>query len=564
MAEARAHFARGNQSAALQLACAILKRDPRNVDAYILLGEIALTKTGGGPVAEKLSRQALGLKPDDIGAQRLLGLALAAQDRSSEASALLAKVLKSRANDLSALLALARIRETAKQFSAAEALLRSATVLHPQAVVAANSLGDFLKRRGQLAEALAWHCRAVGAGAAPVLVPGAKRRIAFLVQYPQGWTSLKSVWESFVADPSCEVTVITCPFNHPNPGSDAINGFLQDRGVPFVHWTNFKWEPAFADVLFVQLPYDSTRPPELRVAELLKLVPRLAYVPYALEIGGGAENKSLLANQPLHQVAWAIFARSLRHKTTFAHSCTTGDAHVAVTGHPKMDALRQLSEVRDDDLLHFANGRRLVVWNPHFDTRPDGSEWGGGYSTFMRWQRHLVGEFARRENFALVIRPHPLFFEMLERRRIMSGADIAGFLAQCAEVKNIQIDRRPSYLPVFAASAAMLSDASSFLLEYAATGKPLLYLHNPRGPGLNADGDFVRDHCATAQTEEEIARFLDAVAAGQDVSRDARLAAFRQECMHLPPEGAGETIRQTVLARLEAETALRVPRIAAG
>jgi Flp pilus assembly protein TadD len=543
-----------------------LRRDPACADALVILGELALAKPHGETVAENLFRQALAVRPTDAVIQRLLATALLPQGKVSEAAPLAARAIQALPRDPATLLLAARLQMALGRLDEAEKFLRAAVKFHPNWREAAGLLGDVVKRRGALTEGLMWHRQAAGARGPvePVDFGTRKARVAFLMQYPQGWTSLKSVWAAFRADQDCVVTVIACPFKHPDPSSEAIYGFLEKEGVPFVRWTDFKWDPGFADVLFVQLPYDYTRPVALRVQELLKLVPRLAYVPYALEIGGGTENIQLLTNQPLHRVAWAIFARSPRHKAAFGRSCTTGDGHVAITGHPKMDALRGLEQVGDDGLVRFAQGRKLVVWNPHFDARPDGSEWGTGYSTFLRWREFLVTEFARRPDLALAIRPHPMFFDTLKQRRIMSEGEIADFSARCAQAGNIEIDRRPSYLPVFAASTAMLSDASSFILEYAATGKPLLYLHNPRGPGLNSDGDFVRTQCATAETEAGITQFLDGVAAGRDPARAERMAAFQHEFMHLPSEGAGENIRQVTLARLKQESPAPISSVAAG
>ena len=98
----------------------------------------------------------------------------------------------------------------------------------------------------------------------------------------------------------------------------------------------------------------------------------------------------------------------------------------------------------------------------------------------------------------------------------------------------------------------MISDASSFLLEYSATGKPLLYLHNANGPGLNEDGAFVREFCYTAEAPTDIERFLDMIAQGKDPKRDARRAAY-PNFMLIPDEGVGERIKRTVEERITAE-----------
>ena len=555
-AAARSAFERGDYREALRLAQAALKADHRSIAALAVLGDVALLKDA--TMAENIFRQALQIAPHDATLSAGLGEALLGQNKSREAGKVLRAAAAGDPRNLRVLTATARWHEREGRFDEAAVALRLAVPLAPATAAACLGLGHAFKRCGCLPEALGRYRRAVGVETPIAAVdPAAKPvRIALLVQYPQGWTSIRSVWEAFRDDPQFATTIIACPNRPPNQvegGSNAIYGFLEQQGVLFTRWTDFRFEPGFADVLFIQLPYDITRPTPLHGSELLKLVPRLAYVPYALEIGGGAENINLLTNLPLHQFAWAVFARSARHKAAFARSCASGDAHVVVTGHPKMDALRGLAAARDAELERFIAGRKMVIWNPHYDARPDGSEWGTGYSTFLRWWRFLPGEFGRRQDLAFVIRPHPLFFDTLKQRQLMTAEQVDEFLARCSAAGNVQIDRRSSYLPVFAASAAMMSDASSFVLEYAATGHPLLYLHNPHGPGLNADGAFVRDHCATAQTEAEIAAFLDDLAAGRDEHGDERRAAYRSEFMHLPAEGAGEAIKQAVLARLRTE-----------
>lgn len=551
-AEARACFARGDLSRALELGRAALQADGRCVPALILLAELSLLKQGG-PLAEKLLRQARHVAPDDATVTALLGEALLQQRKLPEAELMLARALSAAPAELRALLALAALREAQGRSESAVQVLEEAARLHPRSAEVAARLGRALRREGRVADGLAWQRRAHGATDEILPVePGRRVRVAFLVQHPQGWTSLESVWRAMATDPRFETTLIALPYLHPYPpegGPEAIFGFLARHDLPHVRWDECELAPGFADVVFVQNPYDVTRPPAWRTPQLLKLVPRLAYVPYGLEIGGGETNAANQFDLPLQRQAWAVFARSPRHRAMFEQHCSVGAAHVHVSGHPRLDGLRELAVLpRDEEFTAFARGRKIVFWNPQFDIRPDGT----GYSTFLLWQEFLLDEFARRQDLAFVIRPHPLFFGTLEARRIWSRAQVEEFLGRVARAGNVLIDRRASYLPVFAAADAMLSDASTFLLEFAATGKPLLYLHNPRGPSLNADGEFVRRHNYTAERAEEIAAFLDQVASGQDPRAAARRQAY-PEIMHCPPEGVGEAIKRHVLERLAAE-----------
>jgi hypothetical protein len=227
---------------------------------------------------------------------------------------------------------------------------------------------------------------------------------------------------------------------------------------------------------------------------------------------------------------------------------------VDVTGHPKTDALQQLERSIDPQLEAFAAGRKLVCWNPHFDVRPDGSAYGTGYSTFSRWYNFLLEEFARRPDMAFLIRPHPLLFASLVQRRIFTPEQVSAFRGRCAAAGNIQIDTRPSYLPAFASSAAMLSDFSTFVLEYPATGKPLLYLSNPYS--AEVEGDLsVGDYCPPCESEAGIVAFLDQVKAGHDPEAAARTAAF-QARLSMPPGGVGPAIKRAIESRLRLEQAL--------
>lgn len=557
-AQARLLYQRGDHAAALELGRTALQRDGRCVEALTLLADLALLRQGG-PLAEKLYRHAVDIVPTDAALVAGLAEALLQQEKLAEADTRVTAALRLDPAALRALLVQARLREKQERPLEAIAALRAAATRHPASAAPAQ-LGLLLRRQGRVLEGLDWQRRALGATDEIVPVDPAKGpvRVAFLVQHPQGWTSLESVWRAMADDQAFAPVIIAAPYQHPYPpegGPDAIFGFLAKQGVPFVRWDQCALTPGFADVLFVQNPYDQTRPAPLHVPALLKLVPRLAYVPYGLEIGGGERNNGMVMNMPLQQLAWLVGARSERQRLAYARHCHAGNAHVKVTGHAKLDALRDLAALKTPVLDRFAAGRKLVAWNPHFDIRPNQTPWGEGFSTFTRWCDFMLGEFERRgKELALVIRPHPLFFGTLEARRIWTRAQTDAFMRRIGRAGNIVIDREPSYLPLFARADALMSDASSFVLEFAATGKPLLYLHNPQGPQLNDDGDFVRDHCHWGEQEDEIRAFLDQTAAGTDPRGPARRAAFPQY-LHQPKQGAGRAVADAVLARLQCEAA---------
>lgn len=419
-------------------------------------------------------------------------------------------------------------------------------------------MGHCRKRLGYVAEGCALQRRGlIGEGAVGGDPLRSRRRVVFLAQHPPMWTNTESVYRAFASDPEWETMIVALPYMIPtfrgrHDHSQDVFRFLEERGLPFKRWDEIELERDFAEVTFVENPYDYTRPQGWKIPDLVRACARLAYVPYGVEIGGGTTNAEYQYNQPLQQFAWAIFARSERQKALFAQNCLTGAAHVFVTGHPRMDAIRDLESARDPIIESFVDGRRAVVWNPHLDVRLNGQPFGAGYSTFLRWRDFILDEFEQRQDLALILRPHPQLFSQLAEHGVWSEQQIDAYLERCEKLGNVTIDRRPSYLPAFAAASAMISDASSFLLEFPATGKPLLYLHNPFGPGLNSDGVFVTSYCHVAQEEEGVRRFLDMVAAGEDLGGEDRRAAYA-EFMHHPPAGVGRAVKRLIESRLQAE-----------
>ncbi len=551
--EAQALFRDGNRSGALARAKAALEKDPTSSAAWIVNGQLAASSPGGAQAAADAFLRALELQPGHAEIQVMLADSLCSLGRLDEAAERLSRVLQERPSDLAALLALARVREGQKDPGGAQALLSKAVQDHPDAPEAARRLGDVLKRRGLLKEALDWHWRSAGM-AAPGPA-GGRRRAIFLVQHVPMWLNMESVYAAFFADPAWDVTVVAMPHFHPYCVTDeernAIFGHLQEEGVSFVRWDRFELRAGCADVMFVLTPWEVVRAPGWRTEELLRLGLRLVYIPYCFEAAHDDLDHASQFDEPLHQLAWAVCARSAQHKALFARHCSVGDAHVSVTGHPKADALRRLEAARDPELEAFVGGRKAVCWNPHFDVVEAGAGFGTGYSTFMRWWRFMIDEFARRTDMVLLIRPHPLLFSLLARRGVWTQAEIEAFLERCAASSNIHLDRRPSYLPAFAASHAMMSDISTFVLEYPMTGKPLLYLRNPRNP-FTEEGVVAGELCEAAETEAHITRFLDTVADGSDPRAAERRTACAKIVYH-PPWGAGAAIKRLVDSRLEAE-----------
>ena len=230
----REQFNKGELKGALDHAHAALQKDGKCVAALVLLGEIALAR-GRGPFAENLLTKALALLPRDRCVEALLGEALRVQGKLDLAAQCFKRVLRDRPRDLKALLGLAFVRTAENEPLEAELLLRRAVKQHPSSSQASQELGNCLKRRGAILEALGWHRKALGY-ADPIRLPerGKRRRALFVVQHPSTWSSMASIVTAFRGDPGWETTLVALPYNHPyfaDPSDrNAIFGFLRRAG----------------------------------------------------------------------------------------------------------------------------------------------------------------------------------------------------------------------------------------------------------------------------------------------------------------------------------------------
>lgn len=364
--------------------------------------------------------------------------------------------------------------------------------------------------------------------------------VALMIQSATMWVVWENVYRALRDDPRFDVRVVAAPFERDAAQKD-VAIFLLDEGVPFVRHTHYDPAREQPDLVIFQSPYDGTRPPAWGSASLRAAGVRYAYSPYGMELSGGPDYDRGNYGQPFIQHAWRIFARSASHWRMYGLHCPRGNDHVRVTGHPKLDALDALSDARvPAELAAFAEGRRVVLYNPQWSIAADGS----GASTFHLWGDALLDRVEARGDLALVMRPHPLLFGTLVERGICDAAFIAEIRERFERSEVLWLDESDDYRGALRVSHALVSDLSSLLLEVACLGKPVAYLENPKGPPTNADGHAL-DAFHRPATPEQLDAFLDMVARGDDELRAEREAKVA-EVLYRPPGTVAEEILEVI------------------
>lgn len=362
-----------------------------------------------------------------------------------------------------------------------------------------------------------------------------KIKADFLFQWAPGWTNFESVIAALNQNGNFLCRVILLPFHHSGKAdheNKQAREFLDARGIAWIWHEDYAFSTFQPDMVFIQNPYDFTRPPRFSCRSLKDNNIKYAYIPYGLDVGEGQQNLTFQYNMDCHNLATWIFVRSQQHKDCYKIYCQAGNKHVHVTGHPKFDSLKLWQ--RNDK-----NERKTLLWTPHF---VEGDH--KGWSTFNLYCETMLF-IAMNYPVDLIVRPHPLFIGRLKAFGGVAVEKFTRLIKYTKIVNNITFDFEPSYHQSFFRADALMADAGSFLLEFLPTRKPILYLTHETCSGLNKSARFVNKNYYIARAEKDIDDFVNMVLAEEDPKQSLRLKALNDN-FFMPSISAGDEICQVL------------------
>lgn len=373
----------------------------------------------------------------------------------------------------------------------------------------------------------------------------ARVRVLFLLQRPEAWGNVASLWARMQADPRFEPTAWLLPYNIGDPPLSVARAvshraLLDAERVAWVEWQpSMELVPGQFDVAVFTHPYDRERPQPVWFAQVRRCVRKVVYIPYGLTVGAGAKNLRLQFAQPLQIGADLVVARSHGEKAMYARYCPRGDGHVQVLGHPRFDRmLKGLADPPETGLQARIGDRLALLWNSHFSFGHRYSQ-SSNFSTFDLLGPELLEYFiARRDWLCLIWRPHPGLFPALLAQKLLDAAQLPALRAEL-QALGIVLDETTGHLPAFACSDALLSDPGSFLFDYLAMQRPLLALINPDGEPLNEEASALVHASGMATSMAEVQAFVEAVVAGK-----ADAAALAERRARFLPWADGESARR--------------------
>lgn len=358
--------------------------------------------------------------------------------------------------------------------------------------------------------------------------------IAFFCYKASMSDCFESIYLAAKADPNCDAYFIPIPYYDRNP--DGSFGQMHFEGIgrygnqfELTDWQKYNIEERRPDVIFIMNPYDDQNyvtsvHPDYYSSRLKKLTYQLIYIEYGIPFwvyNDPAADKESIKNNALifpgyincnNYIAYSkemadyleiAFKFKLNASKSFIETDIKKNKIVPL-GSPKFDKV--LSCKREDYKLpklwrEKSSGKKVILYNTSLSEflKSTGQqlERQGSFkvidSEYFQKVLSILRVFYARDDVVIWWRPHPLFESTICSMRPEMIDLYHEIIAEFKNMKNGIFDNTDDIHRAIACSNAMISDESSLLYLYLATGKPF-YIptisKRLQAPKINTEEDY--------------------------------------------------------------------------
>lgn len=374
--------------------------------------------------------------------------------------------------------------------------------------------------------------------------------VLFVCHMSALWSMFDSIYDKLVNDSEFNPIVVALPYKHGTlPDGqykdDGVFTFLQEIGVNVIRgYDNEKdeWlDPATLkpDYVFYQTPYNFF--PESWLVRSVSMIAQVCYFPYATSLFRGE------VDETVHPVSFFRFTSkffiesSLCEKNLISRlkkESWFSKERFVISGYPKFDYLTEQSQLSGKAWRRgIREDVRRVLWTPRWNT-------GEGNCHFFDYKDYFIDFCSKHQNVDFIFRPHPLCLQNLIKTGELSGNDLEAMEFKYSNSQNMALDRNAMYQDTFLSSDILVSDISSMLLEFFATGKPLIYTH--RVDVFNELGKKLSEGFYWVRNATELTDTLEMLIAGNDPLKEKRKEIIKS-LLYLPKGGASLKIKEAIL-----------------
>lgn len=365
-----------------------------------------------------------------------------------------------------------------------------------------------------------------------------KKTIMFLIEFPQSWSVVNSIYEEAKQRKDIEVVVVAVPqlksgaketdiVNLKNPALE----YLTDQGIDVIKankddntWVDLKsYNPEY--IIYTR-PYIGYYPEVYRTHKTSRYA-KLIYIPYAYGMLG---DKMLSVVLPehficyMHRVYFANESRMIEMKNSLVWYRQNMKKRLMYMGFPRFDML-DLNNKKDS-----SDKKYTIAWMPRWSAGDDLE--GQKLSHFLTYKDKFIEYVSKNEDINLIIRPHPFMFSSYISQGIMTNEEVEEFRTLCAN-NNVTIDEKKDCFETINTADVLVADYTSLIAEYFMTGKPVVFCDSV--DGLNVEGEKICSRLYNAESFDKLTSTLDMLKSGNDEMQESRKALINE----FLPNGVG-------------------------
>ncbi|MDO4973583.1 MAG: CDP-glycerol glycerophosphotransferase family protein [Eubacteriales bacterium] len=371
-------------------------------------------------------------------------------------------------------------------------------------------------------------------------------KIVFLVQEYSVWPAVEFLYHAAAADSRFDVSAVYIPFKHPNATAEDNNlEKYRAAGIPVLNYDEYNLSEENPDVAVFTKPYSSI-PKQFYISEVERVVKYTIYIPYGLEL-----NKRLIRygfHEYCHYTVWRHLAYGdIVKQYGIKYGYRNGE-NIVVWGHPRVDNYRvENLPAPNKEWKKKIDGRKVILWCPHHTIVP-GPEC---VSTWLKNYEAVFALFEEHPEAVLLWRPHPLLFGAIVNNGHMSQKELDAFLAEKTAKDNIILDTTEDYRTAFSMSDAIITDGTTFSIEYLLTGKPLMVTTETLDQFY--EPEEMESALYIGRTHEDIRSFVENILSNQDPKRDKRTQFADHLFLRFKDKSVSQNILDNILTDISEE-----------
>lgn len=298
-----------------------------------------------------------------------------------------------------------------------------------------------------------------------------KIKVAFIVQMPEIWDKLEPVYDEMSNRSEFDCSLVVVPSFNVQLGCLNDFGYEYDyfskkyEGKKLHKYNSIKMGEERFNYVFLQRPYDSYLPEELRSYSLMKYS-RVCYIPYGQTPSNNFNdlntNKDFFRNVYFSFSDAPEIAETLRRK--FSYNSKNGIQKFEFLGYPSFE--KWLISEKLGNKKHY-----VVTWTPRWSI----DDVIGG-STFFEYKDVII-KLGQNKKVKLVFRPHPLMFDSFIEKGLMKKQEVDEYINVLSK-NGVTIDIKSNISSVLSKTDILITDISSIIAEFYLTGRPIIFIGN--------------------------------------------------------------------------------------